>query len=97
MSSEFGFPWWGILRSSGSGRRKSKHKEGDVVLLLPPFSSEAVELLQMKVHQCSLFTVLCHAVRKRGPSCVAYLHLAPEIMRPLVASQLVACETPTVL
>jgi hypothetical protein len=24
-----------------------------------------VELLQMKVHQCSLFTVLCHAVRKR--------------------------------
>ena len=67
------------------------------MLLLPLFSSEAVELLQMTVHQCSLFTVLCQAVRKRGPSCVAYLHLAPEIIRPLVASQLVACETLTVL
>jgi hypothetical protein len=55
-------------------------------------SSEAVVLLHMKVHQCSLFTVLCHEGRNRGPSCVAKLHQPTKTTRPHEASQLVACE-----
>jgi hypothetical protein len=51
----------------------------------------------MKFHQCSLFTVLGYERRNRDPSCVANTHLAPKAMRPLEASQLVACVTLTVL
>jgi hypothetical protein len=58
-------------------------------------SSEAVELLHMKVYQCSLFTVLGHEGRNRGPSCVAKLHQPTKATRPHEASQLVACETLT--
>ena len=60
-------------------------------------SSEAVELLHMKVHQCSLFTVLGHEGRNRGQSCVTKPDQAPKVTRPLMASQLVACVTLTVL
>src|SRR5215213_2751608 len=50
----------GVLRSSSWGGGTLERKEGDIVLLLPAFSNEGVELPQEKVPQRSLLSsVLC--------------------------------------
>src|SRR5215211_5385141 len=57
----------GVLRSSSWGGGTLERKEGDIVLLLPAFSNEGVELPQEKVPQRSLLSsVLCYLLPKPG-------------------------------
>jgi hypothetical protein len=46
-----------VLRSSAQRRRAPKHKEDDIVLLLPAFANEGVELLHEKVPQRPLLLI----------------------------------------